>query len=235
VTIFNKEETFMAKVKKNFLAIPAGKVGDVVFKTWKGEPYVATKPSGYRKKDTEHHGKVSSAFLLNNGFCSTLNKISTIKAAWNDAENNAYRNMNSCNLKKLRNGGSFETLSLLPFEPDFELPLMEVDFSERKLVVTPETYPGIFSAGEKYLSLHGILFLEDPVDKNNEAYSYIPINSSIQNINDDGLIVENIFFSADTEVIKMYRSRKVLLNFSVKDKNGELVKFSKTIFRDLTE
>jgi len=219
----------MAKIKKSFLVIPSGRVGDVVFKSRKGTPYIASRPSHYTIPDTDYYRRSVNSFSFAIGFSSALNKIKLIREMWVTPQDSAFERMLSCNMKKLRQGGLFEELSLVPERNFFDAAASEVLFNDGSLFVTFEPVGGALSDADRWISMQGVICLEGPVEINEKKIKFISFTSGDYRTElNSPMIFEAPFTSSELELIKNYTSKKVLLNLISKNMKNDVRKSSKT-------
>lgn len=217
----------MARIKRSFLVIPSGRVGDVVFKSRKGTPYIASRPSHYTIPDTDYYRRSVNSFSFAIGFCSALNKLRLIREMWITPQDSAYERMLSCNMKKLRSGLSFEDLSLVPERNFFEAAVSEVLFNDGSLFVTFAPLGGVLTEADRWISMQGVICLENPVEINSRPYKFISFTSvDYRIIFDSPMTFEALFTSAELELMKNYTSKKVLLNLISKNMKNEVRKSS---------
>lgn len=224
----------MASLKNNFIAVPAGKLGNVVFKSRKGVPYIALKPDKYRIHNTEHRKKVSEGFLFASVFCSALNRNIMLKSAWKTSEETAYVNMMSCNLKKIRSGAFFEELSLIPFQGCFEPVVTGININNEFLEFSFDAFGNMMGIKDIWISLQGVLCLENPADPENKTFCFLSLNGGDQIILPGEPMLFRIKFSdIELERINSSISKKILINLITKDRDGRAMKFSVNIFREI--
>jgi hypothetical protein len=220
----------MARIKKSFFVIPSGKVGNVVFKCRKGVPYIAAMPSHYTIPDTDYYRKSVNSFSFAIGFSSALNKIKLIREIWVTPQDSAYERMLSCNMKKLRQGRLFEELSLVPQRNFFEAASSEVVFNDGSLFVTFEPVGGALSDADRWISMQGVICLENPVEINSKPYKFISFTSGDYRTEyNSPHTFEALFSGQELSLLENYNSKKIILNLITKSIKGETRKVSNTI------
>jgi hypothetical protein len=220
----------MAKVKGFFLNI-SGKMGDMVIRERDGKQhaYLYEKSNKPRSKNVQRsNGKMG----LSVPFSSAVNKIRTLKTAWKNSAvegKDAYRKMISLNIKKAKPGYDISDCLLVPVIEKFETEITLIEFSENNLKVRTGIYPGKI-IGNKRISVQGVLQLTEPADKYPDEFIFIPVFTSDKDfVKDMPMEFESTFSSQDSQLIKVYKTRKLLLNICLKDLQGEPELFSKEV------
>jgi len=224
----------MAKLKNHFIAIPAGKLGNVVFKSRKGVPYISLRPDKYRIRNTAYRRKVSENFLFAARFCSALNRNTLLKSLWQTPYETAYIQMMGCNLKKTRSGSAFENLSLVPVQGSFEPVVAGISMNNEFLDISFNAFGNKIGINDIWISLQGVLCLENPLDPENKPFCFLSLNSGDSIVlHNEPMLFRTKFSDNETDLIKGYGSRKILIDLITKDKNGNPQKFSMNIFREI--
>ena len=224
----------MAKLHNGLFQDIHGRVGELIFKKWRGVRYVITRPSTYTVKQTPYHIKSVSDFKFSSGFTAALNKIEVFKYLWNTAERPANVMIMGSALKIMRNGGTFKDLALLPAQGGFCPVEREIYLTGSIFGIVFEPAGTLLNMHDCWISLQGVLCLSNPQDAGGRSFCFIPVNGGHLAADPASeMLFEIKFTDMERDLINSYSDKKILLNLITKKRNGEVCRYSVNIYREL--
>jgi hypothetical protein len=218
------KETQMALLKNAIFGFPAGKAGDIVFKTRNGKPYFSLRPSFVRRKESEAYRKTKEDFAFTAGLSSAMYGIKIFRDEWG-----AFNRLMRSNYSVIKENATVEKILLTPGGGEFSLRLnnfcLYEDYIESEIARFDDTYP----YGTR-VSLQGIMHLTNPADVYLKKDSFINLVSKDYDYINSAAEIRIIFSSEDMEKIKRYASKRILLNAAIKYHPKERRKFSGSIY-----
>jgi hypothetical protein len=222
----------MAKVINNSMH---GKIGDVLYRTWKDVQYVTPVPKKKTASDSKAHKDNIQGFAVCCKLGAVMSRIMVLDDHWKNADVEAYMSrtkfvkFNRSRILPVGNISNVQLVSAVNLQP---VNLKYYDFSVGELNCEFEIVPpDIFC---KELSLQGIVQLAGPKYPAYENVMFFPfVSPNYRLTTQTALTMKAKFSSQDTELVKMYDNANVLLNLAFKDIQGKVRKFSETKYLEM--
>jgi hypothetical protein len=218
----------MGRLTNRLLGFPSGRAGDIVFRVRNGKPefYLYSNKKKVRSgKEKDMNRKFSTCSSL----CSAIRKINVINSAWRKnpvKANDIFFRMMKENINRIKTGGDISSVLLVPDENKTEVQLRSIVQDNQTLIIETGAF-NIRVAGEKRVSVQGIVQLTNPVDANKRDEKFIPLYSKEEDFTAGSDYLFEVILEADScELIKEYRKRTFLLNIAVKNLQSTPEKFS---------
>jgi hypothetical protein len=171
----------MARLVKNVLGIPNGKIGPLMFKIRNGTPYISMAPVRSTKPKSAKLIETNKKF----GFVSSLSKSLSddflINALWKDSEikgETVRHKINSINLPLVDSSRNLDMIRMVPSENLFEAALLNFLIEDDLMSFT--FAPFSISLRESYysdISAHGFIHLNNAVSEMNAEKKFMHIQS----------------------------------------------------------
>jgi hypothetical protein len=217
-------ENKMAQLKNVVFGFPTGKAGDLVFKVRDGKPYFSLKPAEYIRKDEERWKKNKEDFAFSSALSSAIYDINILRNKWEN-----FNRIMKVNYPIVKENASIENVLLTPSGGEFPLVFNNFIFTEENITAELNAFEYQFPYGTR-ISLQGVMHLSDPEDDNLKKNTFIPVVSKDYDYNNAAITVNIIFNSQETEKIKKYSGKEIILNAAVKLHPGREVRFSESVF-----
>jgi hypothetical protein len=217
----------MSLLKNIFFGFPSGKIGDLVFKKRNGKVYISRLPE-FKKKPGELVVKNRDAFAVCNTFASALIKISLFRRCWSDSKIKAesgYLKIMKVNLKEFCMDENHRFI-LIPGDYEFSAEIKDYSLDNHKLSIT--FYPPDVKKSCRKISVQGVIELTQPADIYNKKIRFIPVYSDDHTLKDgEEFTLGRTFLSAETEIMKSYLDKKLIINAAAKDDKGEVLQWGR--------
>jgi hypothetical protein len=216
----------MAKIKNQVIS---GKLGNVIYKTFNGKPYVIAAPE-IKESQSEAHLDCKQAFGICGKLGASMSKIKVLRDHWEKSDVDAYsvRNkfskINYTRILRLKN---LSGVTLIYDSNPHPVNLTEYNFSPDGLTCMFKVSPVNNTCKE--ISMQGIVYLADPKEPGCDKYLSFPfVSANYTPVNGEDYTISARFTSQDAEKVKIYNIKNILLNLAFKNMQGEAEKFSET-------
>jgi hypothetical protein len=220
----------MGHLTGSIFGLPSGRAGDIIFRVRNGKPVFYLSPYKPRIITSEQIKRNNTRFKFCASFCSAIYKIVILRNSWQESSIKSatkYNKMMKVNLTIIGPDPDISGLKLIPDEGKFTLDTTEIILDDSMLMMETLPYTGVV-AGEKRISLQGVLKLSLPEDVNNKPVRFIPFYSKDEYLTPG--VSLNFLVNFETqmqELIKKYTKKTLLYNFAVKDLQAVADIFSK--------
>ena len=218
----------MARLEKKVLGEIRGRVGNIVGKVRNGKQYIASRPSKYTMSKAPHEVDKRSRFKVNGIFAKAIREDKLLYSIWEKEKApaaSAYNKICKVNFKLCRTERPSDENIITP--SGFDLPVENISYRQDKIVV--EIVPFDIQPDETSVLFLMMISFHRPFNKELNYFS-------IRKINDydlEDLTLSFNFNSAEKMTAAAYESRTVFFAAITRNVAGEIVRWSKTISREL--
>lgn len=225
----------MAKLKKNILGQVTGALGEVVFKQFNGENYMATRPDSFMPGVDPESIARRSRFALAIRLSRAIYQSERLKSIWDPktpAGVSAFNYIFKRNYPFVSPSGLSDGAMLTP-EMGFGVGVTAVNLTSTGLTVDISaigTNAGINIASEPNIGMTAVLFQSNPTDPLQPAYTYLTLQSPNISTNlNTALSFEAVLSNQETQLFNLYQDQKVFFVLGTLDASGAVVHYSSTV------
>jgi hypothetical protein len=219
----------MATLKKKLFGDVIGRYGDWVGRTRHGKYYIASRPSKYTMSKKPHEVDKRNRFKVNGKFAKAIKSNQLLYKVWIKEKAPATTAYNkTCKVNFSLCGTDRPTINNLITPPGgfyFKITSAEV-FDDR---IEVDIEPFNILEIEKTVVFMMITSFYDPMNDNPIPF----IAKAINNYELDDLKLSFIFSSQEEEIAKHYNKRTIFLAVVTEDTQGNIVRWSGTVARDI--
>lgn len=219
----------MATIKKKLFGEVIGRYGDWVGRVRYGKYYIASRPSKYRMSKAPPEVDKRNRFKVNGLFAKAIKENELLYKTWyiNRAPaTTAYNKICKVNFKRC--GTERPAADNLITPPGgFGLEITGAEAFDDRIEV--DLVPFEIMENEKRVVFSMIVSFYEPKDKNSQPF----VAKVIKDYRLDDLKLFFLFNSVDEQIAKRYNKRTVFLAVVTEDANGNMVRFSDTVAKDL--
>ncbi len=219
----------MATIKKKLFGEVIGRYGDWVGRVRYGKYYIASRPSRYRMSKAPHEVDKRNRFKVNGLFAKAIKENNLLYKTWyiNRAPaTTAYNKICKVNFKRC--GTDRPTADNLITPPGgFGLRITGAEAFDERIEV--ELVPFEIMENEKRVVFTMIVSFHEPKRK-----EYDPFTAKvIKNYDLDDLKLSFLFDLIDKQIAKDYHKRTIFIAVITEGENGNVVRWSDTVAREL--
>lgn len=225
----------MAKLKKNILGQVTGALGEVVFKQFNGENYMATRPDSFMPGVDPESIARRSRFALAIRLARAINQSERLKSIWSiktPAGVSVFNYIFKRNYPFVSPSGVSDGAMLIP-DVGFGVTVSAVNLTSTGLTVDISaigTNAEIITASEPNISMIAVLFLSNPADPLQPAYNYLTLESgNLSTTLNTALSFSALLTSQETQLFNLYQDQKAFFVLTTLDASGAVVHYSSTV------
>ena len=219
----------MATLKKKLFGDVIGRYGDWVGRVRYGKYYIASRPSKYRMSKAPHEVNKRNRFKVNGLFAKAIKSNELLYSLWyiNRAPaTTAYNKICKVNFKRCGTDRP-TTANLITPPGGFGLEITGAEAFDDRIEV--DLVPFEIMENEKRVVFTMIVSFYEPKDKDSQPFAA----NVISDYELEDLKLSFNFLSVDEQIAKKYNKRTIFLAVITEDVNGNIVRFSDTVARDL--
>lgn len=218
----------MARLEKKVLGEIRGRIGDIIGKVRNGKQYIASRPSKYRMSKAPHEVDKRNRFKVNGLFAKAIKENELLYRIWdiNKAPAaSAYNKICKVNFKLCKTERPSAENLITP--GGFDLPIDSIAYLPDKIVAGLEPFD-IHTNEKKIVFILLVSFFE-PVKKETDFFAL----RKIADYELDELTLTFNFNIAEKQIASAYKNRTIFLAAITEDENGNIVRWSETVSREL--
>ena len=218
----------MARLEKKVLGEIRGRIGDIVGKVRNGKQYIASRPTKYTMSKAPHEIDKRSRFKVNGLFAKAIKKSELLYKVWEKNKApaaSAYNKICMVNFKLCRIDRPSEQNVITP--NGFDLEIINITSLPGGVELELELFD-ILEAEKRIMFIMFVSFYE-PEKKEINFFEAKRIKEYVI----DGMRITFNYDSADRLLANAYKKRTVFFAAVTEDADGNIIRFSSTIGRDL--
>jgi hypothetical protein len=218
----------MARLEKKSLGEIRGRVGDIVGKVRNGKQYIASRPSKYTLSKAPHEVDKRSRFKVNGLFAKAIKESELLYRIWEKEKApaaSAYNKICKVNFKLCKTDRPSADNIITP--GGFVITVESLAYSPDKIVAGLEPFDML--ANERRIVFILLVCFYDPFKKELDFFTL----KRIDDYDLEELTLTFNFNTAEKQIAKAYKSRTVFLSAVTEDAGGNIVRWSKSVSREL--
>lgn len=218
----------MARLEKKVLGEIIGSIGNIVGKVRNGKHYIASRPAKYTMSKAAHEVDKRNRFKVNGLFAKAIKENKLLYSIWDKEKapaTSAYNKICKINFKLCSTSQPSAQNLITP--AGFALPVENITCFPDKIVA--EFAPFDINPNEKRVVFLLLVSFYNP--KQGEA-GYFTLRS-ISDYDLDELKLTFNFNTRDKQIAAAFNNRIVYLAAVTKDENGNTLRWSETVSREL--
>jgi hypothetical protein len=218
----------MARLEKKVFGEIRGRVGNIVGKVRNGKQYIASRPSKYTMSKAPHEVDKRNKFKVNGLFAKAIKENNILYNIWDKEKApaaSAYNKICKINFKLCGSDRPSVQNKITP--GGFDLPVESITYQQDKIEV--ELMPFDILPDEKRVIFILLVSFYDPKKKELPYFSF----KQITGYELDELKLTFNFNTTDKQLANMYNKRTVFLATVTEDANGNIMRWSEAVSREL--